>query len=779
MKKRWIAPEPVEVPPELVALMDGQRIAAEILVRRGITTLSAARTFLEPELYQPASPFDLPNMEKAVSRIIQAIEKQENVGIWGDFDVDGQTATTLLITALGQMGLQPQYYIPSRETEGHGISKAGVKTFTERHNLTLIITCDTGIAEHEAIAFAQDHGVDVIVTDHHKLPGTLPQAYACVNPQMLPASHPLFTLPGVGCAYKLVEALAMRHTSNVRLDELLDLVALGIVADVAILTGDTRYLLQRGLRTLRQSRRPGTQALYEVAKLDQTKIDEQDIGFSLGPRLNAVGRLGDARDSVELLSTDDLARARILANRMEGLNDKRRLETELVFKAAVAQIGQNPSLLDYNVLVLSHPEWQRGVLGIVANRLVEQYQRPVVLISSSKDEIARGSARSIAGCDITAAIASVASYSQYIQEFGGHTMAAGISLLPQNIADFRRELSRAVGQLTATVDATLLIDGYIHLAEVTPSLVQQLKRLAPYGPGNPTPILASRGVEVIHQRTLGRDGDHLRFTIADERGSDEDGTEIRDVVWWRWPGDALPEGRFDLAFTVRESTYKGVTELLIEYVDLQRYEEDFAENTHKQLEIVDLRLCETSFEALSALVKEHEGSMCIWNEGEALDGIITHTRQTLSRAETLVVWTSPPDPQTLQEAVGRVKPRQVYLFAVEPNGRELKDFLLQVGQGVKYRLSQREGEIVLAELAERTGQTVKTVRKALEWLTARGDIVIIEDRGDMLRVERGKNPVSKNNAEQLQQQISALLEETKAYRRYYKTADKIRLFSPE
>ncbi|MCK5428851.1 MAG: single-stranded-DNA-specific exonuclease RecJ, partial [Anaerolineales bacterium] len=459
--KTWLEPSQLDVPQALKDAVGGHPLVGETLARRGIQDPQAARSFLDPDYYTPAPPSELPGMSAAVERLERAIAGGESLWVWGDFDVDGQTSTTLLVSALGELGANVNYHIPVRASESHGVNIPVLGQILDQ-GAQLVLTCDTGIAAHEAVAYAQGRGVELIVTDHHDLPPTLPEAYAIVNPKMLPEGHPLSTLPGVGVAYKLVEALFLRAGREAELDQYLDLVALGIVADIALQTGDTRYLLQRGLEVLREAQRLGLKVLMEMAELNPAWLTEEHIGFVLGPRLNALGRLGDANTIVEFLTTDDLGRARILALELEGLNARRKLLTDQVFQGAQAQLERDPALLQQAALVLAHPSWPAGVIGIVASRLVERYNKPTILISAPSGEAARGSARSVEGVNITAAIAD---QKDMLHGFGGHPMAAGLSVDPGRIPEFRRALSRTIGKMLGEVpiEVQLQVDGYLGL----------------------------------------------------------------------------------------------------------------------------------------------------------------------------------------------------------------------------------------------------------------------------------------------------------------------------
>jgi single-stranded-DNA-specific exonuclease len=751
--RRWIEPEPVIVPEELRHAVGGHPIVAETLVRRGITDAKTALAFLNPDLYQPASPYDFPNMGRAVERLWQAIHDSEEICVWGDFDVDGQTATTLLVTALQQVGAKVRYYIPLRQREGHGIKVERLKTLLDE-GIQLLLTCDTGISEHEAVTFAQQSGVDVIVTDHHKLPHTLPDAFACVNPQMLPETHPLYTLPGVGCAYKLIEALYARLGVSDKLPAFLDLVALGIVADVAVLRGDTRYLLQRGLKILQTGDRLGLKELLAVAEIDQAKIDEEQIGYAIAPRLNAVGRLGDANDAVELLSTDDGERAKILARRFDQLNNDRKLLVQQVFDSAQKQLENTPQLLDYGALVLAHPQWEGGVLGIVANRLVEVYARPVVLLATPQGEAAHGSARSVDGVDITAAIASC---SQYLKGYGGHAMAAGLSLPPEAIPDFRRALSIAVESQRGKIppEPQIRIDGYIELSDLSTDLVHQLARLAPFGAGNPSLTLACRHLKLMSHESVGREKEHLRLCVADSA------EHWQNVMWWQADVDAVPNGVFDLAYTVHESVYKGKTELSVRYIDVRQVEEAPPRFIPQKIHMVDYRH-EAQPEARFQKIMQQYDDVFLWNAG-ATDVKPLH-ETPLREARTLVVWTMPPDQHTWQSMLETIKPQTMILFDGKPVIDDAAKLLTTIMGMLKFAIRNYDGLIAIEQLIWKTGHSKAAVCLAVECCVTEGTVKIAHKDEASFIVEAASGQMGEPL---LLKQLHLLVEETKAYWSYF------------
>jgi single-stranded-DNA-specific exonuclease len=803
----WHFPAEITIPTDLRAVVGGHPLVAEILARRGITDPAAARAFLDPSACTSSSPFDLPDMEVAVERLAKAISEGEPVCVWGDFDVDGQTATALLLSTLQGLGAEVAYHIPIRERESHGV---GIPVLTEviGAGARLILTCDTGISAHEAVQYAAERGVDVIVTDHHAPPEPLPNALALINPKLRLPGHPADSLPGVGVAFKLAEALYDRFGRAGEEARFLDLVALGIVADLALVKGDARCLLQRGLEALRRTERPGLQIMMELAELDPPGLTEEHIGFELGPRLNALGRLSDANPAVELLTTRDPARARVIATRLEGFNAQRRLLTSQVYQAARAQIDHDPSLLDGGALVLAHPAWPAGVIGIVASRLVEVYGRPAALIAAPPGELARGSARSLSGIDITGAIAACRGR---LKSFGGHPMAAGFSLEAADIPFFRKELSAAVeGQLPETrIEPALEIDGQLDLRELTLELVGDLERLAPFGPGNPRPVMAARDLRLRSERRLGRNAEHRQIMVVD----DEEGAY--KVIWWGGGDEELPDWLlldlpFDLAYTARASDFRGQRELQLEWVDARPLAGAAPELEKKRppIHVEDRRRSEHPMAELERL--HAEGELLIWAEGVvpsaargkvvtsgrssrnpsaargdslkllAEQGIPAVDRGRLSPHRALAIWTTPPGSGELKAALEAVSPETVYLFANDPGMDNIEPFLQRLAGLVKYALRANAGRASLSSLAAAAAQRVSVVRQALAWLEAEGHIAITDEDGDDVRLEeRGVRDRRKGNRElqdrgeldALAARLQALLAETAAFRAYYSRAD--------
>ncbi|MGD9099001.1 MAG: single-stranded-DNA-specific exonuclease RecJ [Anaerolineae bacterium] len=752
----WHYPEPIQ-PSNALLRAAGNPLIAQILARRGLSAPAAARAFLDPIHYAPSPSSDLPDLPVAATHLRDAIQRGQRILVWGDFDVDGQTATALLVSALGELGADARSYIPHRLREGHGIKLTSLQ---ERlAGVDLLLTCDTGVSEHEALAYAQSQGLTVLVSDHHDLPPELPPAHAVVDPKRLPPDHPLRELPGVGVAYKLIQELyRCVGQSPERADAYLDLVALGIVADVAIQTGDTRYLLQRGMQRLRQTRRVGLSALMQMAGLNPAHLDTDHIGFGLGPRLNALGRLGDANQAVELLTTNDLGRARILAAQLEGLNGRRRLLTEQIYAAAQEQIARDPDLLKSHALVLSGPRWHPGVIGIVASRLSEIYHRPAVLISAGEDGLGRGSARSVPGVDIHAAITAT---EHLLMGHGGHPGAAGLSLPVEKVTEFRRALSRAVDATwDRSISIGLSVDAVLPWDKLSLEMVNVLSALAPFGEGNPPVILVSQGLELVSVRVFGRDRAHRRLN-ARAAGI------TREVIWWRGAEHAPPSGPFDLAYQLKASDYRGEHSLQIEYVDARLVSAPPVVVESPPTRVVDHRAAPAPAAILAELRAARE--VAVWAEGYPSGQSPGQRRDQLEPAPALVVWTPPPGPRELRAVLEYVSPQTIYLFDVPGAGADPGRFMPRLAGLVKHALRHKKGLANLEQLAAASAQRAEAVREGIHLLVARGDVRVTKEDDTTIQLAPGDGH-AETELEEIQTRLRALLQETAAYRVYFARA---------
>jgi single-stranded-DNA-specific exonuclease len=535
--------------------LDGSFIA-QLLWQRGIRDPERVAGFLSPEAYQPLSPFTFgQEMKLAVKRLVKAIEFKEKVAIWGDFDADGITATSVLWEGLGEFFPQHDrlvYYIPNRLRESHGLNCEGIDRLAQS-GIKLIVTCDTGSTNEAEINYANGSGIDIIITDHHTLPVERPPAIAIINPRYFADTHPLFYLSGVAVAYKLVEAMyqTLPDFPKQPLENLLDLVAIGLIADLVELKGDCRYLAQKGIKQLEKqasettATRPGITRLLELCRRNGDR--PTDISFGLGPRINAVSRIqGDAGFCVELLTSRDRQRCNELAEQTELANTRRKSlqkDTLSQVKKKLAQIDLSTT----SVIVLEDPQWETGVLGLVAGQIAQEYGRPTILLSSAQENyLARGSARSIANIDLYQLVSSQA---HLLHRFGGHPFAAGLSLPVENIALFRegidRNLRQQIGDLNL-MQPTIKADLTVKASQLGKNLFRELKLLEPCGMGNPVPKLLIQNCwfeRVWHNSIEDLKGKKVQYIKTTFQICDNSTIEGFPGVWWEHYKDELPQDR--------------------------------------------------------------------------------------------------------------------------------------------------------------------------------------------------------------------------------------------
>jgi single-stranded-DNA-specific exonuclease len=621
----------------------------------------------------------------------------------------------------------------------------------------LLLTCDTGIASPAAVAYAEDQGVPVIVTDHHHLPEVLPNASVIINPRLLEASHPLATLPGVGVAYKLAEALYDRVGRSGAAEAYLDLVALGIVADVATQRADTRYLLQRGLQVLRSQPRPAVSAMLALSGLTSAELNETHLGFSLGPLLNAIGRLADPNLVVEFLISRDPATVHNMAAELARYNSERRRLTAQVMESALARLAAEPEHLALPALILSDPDWPAGILGIAAARLVERFGKPTVLLAAPPNELARGSARSVPGCDITAALKS---RPELLEQCGGHAQAGGLSINREHLAALREAVidavARQLGQ--AHEPAPLMIDAYISLGEMDLPVVDGLEHLAPFGAGNPQPVLAARGLSVFSYRTVGKTGEHLAVTVADEAGRQQ------KVMVWNGTAEMLPKERFDLAFTARPSVYRGKRQIEAEWVHARPAHAAVPIISHTPtVTVVDCRHVPSPLQVL-AETRELAGSQ-LWAEAGHRAEINGVPRHELEPGPALIIWTAPPGLAELQAVLARVKPEVVHLFGADPVMDDHQAFMQRLRGLIKYALNHAAGETTWSALAAATAQREAVVRVGVDLLAAQGLLTV--ENGTSNRVRLTRDGGTQRPDAELSARLRVELAESSSFRRQY------------
>ena len=475
---------------------------ANLVYQRGIQTEEALRDFLEPSLDQLHDPYELHDMDKAVTRIRQAIENYEQILIYGDYDADGMTSASIVKEALEQLGAECQVYLPNRFTDGYGPNASVYKYFIENQGISLIVTVDNGVAGHEAIELAQSMGVDVIVTDHHSMPEVLPDAYAIIHPEHPEADYPFQHLAGCGVAFKLATALL----EEVQV-ELLDLVAIGTIADMVSLTGENRILVKYGLSVLKNTQRIGLQELFKIAGIQENEVDEETVGFQIAPRLNALGRLDDPNPAIELLTGFDEEEARDIALMINQKNEERKEIVQKIYDEAKTMVDLNKP-----VQVLAGEGWNPGVLGIVAGRLLEELHQPVIVLNIEND-LAKGSARSIEAVDIFEALDP---HRDLFVAFGGHAGAAGMTLEASKLEALSQVLVAYIedNQVDLSTKNELFLDEELSLPDLTLEPLKNFEKLAPFGMDNKKPVFYLKDFKVENAHTMGAGNTHLKLKIS-------------------------------------------------------------------------------------------------------------------------------------------------------------------------------------------------------------------------------------------------------------------------
>ena len=587
MKFRWsLAPPQPLLAGQLAARFKIPPLLAQCLLNRGFSEPSAIENFLSPRLKNLADPFLLPNMAAAVGRLLRAREQNESLVIFGDYDVDGVTSTALLVEVLRPLGWQADFYLPNRMDEGYGLSADGVENCLKKFTPALLLAVDCGSTAVETINTLRSRGVDVIVLDHHQVSNPAPEAVALVNPLLhsresrvesreqanggpsaldsRPSTR-FCELCSVGLAFKLAHALVKRGreiglpgAAEFDLRPLLDLVALGTIADLVPLTGENRILISAGLQRLNTTQRPGLIALKQVAQCPPT-LGAYEIGFQLAPRLNAAGRLETAEDSLRLLFARDLAEAMPLAQNLDSRNrERQKIERGIVEEVIGAVQAKFDPQTDF-VIVEGRLLWHIGVVGIVASRVLQQFYRPTIILGGEGDEW-RGSGRSIAGFDLAAALREC---DDLLVRHGGHAMAAGLSVQPDKIDLLRQRLNELARRALKPEDLQppLRLDAEVGLDEMTLESLGELARLKPTGQGNPPVQFCARSV--THQRPLqrmGADKQHVKLWVTD-------GAVTHEAVWWNGGGKSLPVGKFDLAFAPQVNEFNGRRTVQLKVLD--------------------------------------------------------------------------------------------------------------------------------------------------------------------------------------------------------------------
>ena len=565
MSFRWVItqPEHAEAISNLMEVLNVPESIARLLAIRGISSFEDAKQFFRPTLNELHDPFLMKDMDRASERLSLAIRTNEKVLVYGDYDVDGTTATAIMYSFLKEFGVEVDYYIPHRFKEGYGINPEGIQ-YAHEIGANVIVSVDCGITAIEEAVEIKSLGMDLIICDHHTVGEQLPDAFAILDPKREDCGYPFDGLSGAGVGFKLVQATLARLGLPAQVAyKYLDLLAISIASDIVPIIDENRILMWAGLDRLRTEPRIGIQALMNLIRLPQAELDTKKIVFSIGPRINAAGRMGDASAAVRLLIANDELEAKLMARELEGINAKRRDTDTTTMNEAVQQIEEQLNMDRISALVLFDANWHLGVIGIVASRLVDQYHRPAIMLSEVDGKI-KGSARSIRGFNIYEAIREC---EDLLEQFGGHEYAAGLTLKDGALKEFRNRMnSKAIEELSGnSFEAELLVDAEIQLADIDGKFWKLLHQFQPYGPANTKPIFVSNGLKVVGVPSIVGNG-HLKLRVRQEN------SPVFDAIGFNMH-EFMPKVRdgklFNIAYELEENTWNGNTALQLHLRDIQ------------------------------------------------------------------------------------------------------------------------------------------------------------------------------------------------------------------
>ena len=518
MEKKWILKEVADsdVARQLASELGVDPVLAELLVQRGVRTFSQARAFFRPDLGDLYDPFLMKDMDKAVERLHKAVVTGEKILVYGDYDVDGTTAVSLVYSFLLRLTDEVDFYIPERYDEGYGVSYKGIDWAVE-NSFGLIITLDCGIKANEKVEYATSKGIDMIICDHHLPENELPAAMAVLDPKREDCTYPFDDLSGCGVGFKLVQAYSQRYGIEFEsLIPLLDLLVVSIASDLVSVTDENRILAHFGLKQLNGSPREGLLAMIQLSGLEPTHIGIDDIVFKIGPRINAAGRMESGRIAVELLTAEDAQTALRIGNEINEHNNERKNIDRRITQEALEMVRSGSCLSSGNATIVYNPQWHKGVVGIVASRLVEAFYKPTIVFTQSQGGLVTGSARSVHGFDLYDAIESCA---DLLENFGGHLYAAGLTLKEENLAQFCQRIEKFISDRIVPQMKTPVveIDARLNFAQITPKFLRILKQFQPFGPGNAAPVFLTENVyDNGNGRKVGAEGGHLKLELIQE-----------------------------------------------------------------------------------------------------------------------------------------------------------------------------------------------------------------------------------------------------------------------
>lgn len=744
-------PRKIDVSRELIEYIGSEKLAV-LAVRRGLDTKKKLREFIEVESYTSLNVVEFPEINKIVKYILEFINNDKNILVYGDYDVDGITSTSILVDGLRKLSSNIKYHIPDRFKEGYGLNKEVIESYAGE--IDLIITCDCGISNHAEVDYAKELGINIVVTDHHDLPAELPEADFVISPRLLNKDHNAYWLPGAGMAYFLIKAVYKEINKRGQEEEFLDLLLLAIIADVVPLVGENRYLFKTALKNLKNTKRVGLRALYNALDINPSEINEKVLGFQIGPVLNSAGRIDSAEKALELLIAKNYHKAAGTAAELIEINKRRKELSQKIYLQAEKAVNKKHK----KGLVSFNQEWHQGVIGIAAGRIVENYQIPAVLMTLNKENnLITGSARSVEGVNINKIIGKC---SDLLEKHGGHAAAAGFSLKKDRLEKFKIRLQRLIDNKLKKQDLKQLIEPELEvkLDEIEDEFYKKMRLFAPFGEANPEPVFYTEA-QVLSSRNISQ-GRHKRLVLSD-------GDNKFTALWW-WADEVQTGIKQRAAFKLNENIYRGKHSLQLEIKALESsgiegvLSDKDKIDAKKAFKVTDLR--NKNIEQLE-VGRENTAYFLEGKNNLSLYPIVNRDYQR--KAERLVLVSFPPSAEILKEMIILTGAEEIALSSIIDNTLGFKEFIRLLMGLIKYIIKQKNGILDINDTAVFLSEKEITVKRGLDYLRAKGALNYEYISYDEVLVS--KDGTSDKGMSNLSgRQLNQLLKESAAFRKYLK-----------
>ena len=745
MEKIWKTKELIEPAQDLTEAA-GSKLLAQLLVQRGIDSVKKIHDFLNPAQMKITSPFVFTDMQKAVDRIFDAVDKQEKIIIYGDFDADGVTSTSLLYKTLCHLKANVEFYIPNRENENHGLNSKALVKLIAKHKAKLIITVDCGVSDIEQVNFARGFKVDVIITDHHEAPEVLPEAFAIINPKAFNSLKKDLTveeiealnqLAGVGVAFKLACALLEKKEDYDFANELLPLVAVGTIADVVPLLYENRSFVEAGLKLIEQGKHYGLSKLLSIGGYDvQNGLTSENIAFGVAPRINAAGRLDTVDNAVKLLISDNKAEIDLCAQELDNLNRIRQDLCDNIYEEAIEMLQNEPP---QESIILYKEGWHIGIIGIVASKLVEKYYKPVFLMTKDENTgFIRCSSRSIPEVHIRNAIAQNENLMEY---FGGHSQAAGLVFDPKksSFETVKHALNEAIKiqldgrKLVPTIEADLELDSNF----INTDLINAISKLEPFGEGNKAPLFITKNLILNNIRTMGQKNNHLKIFCENAQN------KPFECVYWNHSELNIPQGKtFDVVFYPKLNIFNGITTIQLDIQDIksefevkQQEKSEFKFYDHRKKTDIFRQICDylnttkVSTEVFSQS-KTVSDNLKNYNEIAAL----IRGRKNLSHCSQVMFFDYPASESILREVIQKTGAKVLHFMNYNNKTIESQELIKNISGMLKYVSSSKNGEVILSDIADFLGISDEVCELCFDMLESLGMFEVVEKNANTYKI---------------------------------------------